>query len=212
MPRETSAILGLAKTGATGRAPSPAAVVVSVPAGAPMAEEETQAGSPFWRFSLRFYRQPGVADACIALQDGCGVDVNILLFFLWLASTGQRMGLAEARAVCAQAGPWRDDVVVPLRTLRRKLKDGSALVERNMAEWFRTRVKAVELEAERLQQEALFALAPRLGTAAEPSIEAAARANVTAYEQAMARAFTPGAVDVLLAALSAGKPNPAGTS
>ena len=210
MPRETSAILGLAKTRTTGRAPRPAAVVVSVEAGAPMAEDETQAGSPFWRFSLRFYRQPGVADACIALQDGCGVDVNILLFFLWLASTGQRIGLPEARAVCARAGPWRDDVVVPLRTLRRKLKDGSALVERNMAEWFRTRVKAVELEAERLQQEALFALAPRL--AAEPSIEAAARANVTAYEQAMARAFTPGAVDVLLAALSAGKPNPAGTN
>jgi uncharacterized protein (TIGR02444 family) len=208
MPRETSAILGLAKT--TGRAPNPAAVVVSVPAGAPMAEEETQAGSPFWRFSLRFYRQPGVADACIALQDGCGVDVNILLFFLWLASTGQRIGLPEAQAVCAQAGPWRDDVVVPLRTLRRKLKDGSALVERNMAEWFRTRVKAVELEAERLQQEALFALAPRLAT--EPSVEAAARANVTAYEQSMARAFTPGAVDVLLAALSAGKPNPARTN
>jgi uncharacterized protein (TIGR02444 family) len=212
MHRETSAILGLAKTGITGCGPRRAAVVVSVEAGAPMAEDEAQAGSPFWRFSLRFYRQPGVADACIALQDGCRVDVNILLFFLWLASTGQRMGLAEARAVCAQAGPWRDDVVVPLRTLRRKLKDGSALVERNMAEWFRTRVKAVELEAERLQQEALFALAPRLATAAEPSVEVAARANVTAYEQAMARAFTPGAVDVLLAALSAGKPNPAGTN
>ena len=27
------------------------------------AEADTR-GSPFWRFSLRFYRMPGVADAC----------------------------------------------------------------------------------------------------------------------------------------------------
>jgi uncharacterized protein (TIGR02444 family) len=25
--------------------------------------------SPFWQFSVKFYAVPGVADACIALQD-----------------------------------------------------------------------------------------------------------------------------------------------
>src|ERR1700733_878967 len=111
-----------------------------------MADTEAEKGSPFWRFSLGFYRQPGVADACIALQDGCGVDVNILLFFLWLATAKRRVADADAQAVCAKAGNWRDDVVVPLRTLRRRLKDGSALVEHGTAEVFRTRIKAVELE------------------------------------------------------------------
>src|SRR5258708_469334 len=162
MPRETSAMLGLAKTGITGCAPNPAAVVVTVPAGAPMAEDETQAGSPFWRFSLRTYRQPGVADACIALQDECGVDVNVLLFFLWLAADKKLVPALNARAVCEQAALWHDDVVLPLRTLRRKLKAGSTLVAHNTAELFRTRIKAVELEAERLQQEALFAMVPNL--------------------------------------------------
>ena len=38
------------------------------------------------RFSLRFYRQPEVADACIALQEEAGVDVNLLLFLLWHAT------------------------------------------------------------------------------------------------------------------------------
>ena len=38
------------------------------------------ATTPFWRFSLTYYGQPGVSDACIALQDGCGVDVNLLLY------------------------------------------------------------------------------------------------------------------------------------
>jgi uncharacterized protein (TIGR02444 family) len=171
-----------------------------------MAEIDTERGSPFWRFSLRFYRQPGVADACIALQDGCGVDVNILLFFLWLATAKRSVPAATAQAVCAQAGAWHDDVVVPLRTLRRRLKEGSSLVEHNTAELFRTKIKAVELESERLQQEALFGLAAGLATEDVPTIEAAARANVAAYGHAMARSLMPGPVDVLLAALSAGKP------
>ena len=169
-----------------------------------MTEAEAQAGSPFWRFSLRFYRQSGVADACIALQDGCGVDVNILLFLLWLATQRRRIGTDEVTAVCAKAGPWRDDVVAPLRGLRRRLKDGAPLVEGNTAELFRTRIKAVELEAERLQQEALFALTQNLATTDEPSVEAAARANVAAYERLAGRAFTPAAVDVLVAALANG--------
>jgi uncharacterized protein (TIGR02444 family) len=166
-----------------------------------MADTETDKGSPFWRFSLGFYRRPGVADACIALQDACAVDVNVLLFFLWLATMKRRIGLAEAQSICAKADGWRDDVVVPLRTLRRKLKEGSALVEHGTAELFRTKIKAVELESERLQQEALFGLSRGLSTETVPSVEAAARSNVAVYEQAMSRTFTPGDVDVLLAAL-----------
>ena len=168
-----------------------------------MADTQTQQGSPFWRFSLRFYRQPGVADACIALQDGCGVDVNILLFLLWLATARRRVPLAAAQEVCARAAAWRDEVVVPLRTLRRRLKEGSSLVERGAAELFRTRIKAIELESERLQQESMFALATGLATENASAVEAAARANVAAYEQALARTFEPGAVNVLLAALPA---------
>jgi uncharacterized protein (TIGR02444 family) len=171
-----------------------------------MDDIETEQGSPFWRFSLRFYRRPGVADVCIALQDACGVDVNVLLFFLWLATAKKCVPPAAAQEVCARVTPWRDDVVVPLRTLRRRLKDGSLLVERGTAELFRTRIKAIELESERLQQEALFALTAGLATENATTIQSAARANVAAYEQALARPFTPEAVDVLLAALPAEEP------
>src|SRR5258706_9315513 len=93
-----------------------------------MADTQTEQGSPLWRFSLRFYRRPGVADACIALQDGCGVDVNILLFFLWLALARRCVPSAAAPAVCARAAPRRDGVGGTLRTLRRRLKDRSPLV------------------------------------------------------------------------------------
>ena len=33
--------------------------------------------SPFWRFSIKFYAVPGVAQACIELQDQAKVDVNL---------------------------------------------------------------------------------------------------------------------------------------
>ena len=57
------------------------------------------AGSPFWRFSLKFYRQPQVAEACIALQDGAGIDVNLLLFLLWQAAEGRTLAVAEVDAL-----------------------------------------------------------------------------------------------------------------
>jgi hypothetical protein len=66
----------------------------------------------------------------------------------------------------------------------------------------RTRVKAVELEAERLQQEALFDLArtDRLGQAGGTSIEAA-RASVSAY-QGVLGPFPPGPLDTVLSAFA----------
>ena len=78
-------------------------------------------------------------------------------------------------------------------------------MERNAAELFRTRIKAVELEAERLQQEALFALAASLPTAAADGVEAAARANVAAYAAALAVTLPAAATDVLFEALGAGE-------
>jgi uncharacterized protein (TIGR02444 family) len=160
-------------------------------------------GSPFWRFSLQFYRQPGVAEACIALQEGSGVDVNLLLFLLWHAAQGRRLSGAQIRELERKIAAWRDLTVVPLRNLRRALKSTPELVPGAAAEAFRTRIKAVELEAERLQQEAMYALASAalLGEAA-PSAATAARENVAAYEGLCGSPFAASAVDILLAALA----------
>jgi uncharacterized protein (TIGR02444 family) len=160
-------------------------------------------GSPFWRFSLKFYRQPGVADACIALQDGCGVDVNLLLFLLWQASEQRRLPPAEVRSIAARVADWNREVIVPLRDLRRRLKGKAALVEASTAELFRTKVKGLELEAERLQQEAMFAFTARgpLGEPA-PSLEEAARANLAALARVMDCAIPAAQRDVLLRALA----------
>jgi len=160
-------------------------------------------GSPFWRFSLRFYRQPQVADACIALQEEAGVDVNLLLFLLWHARRKRAFSTAEVEGLERRVGPWRNMTVVPLRALRRALKVPPALVQAGTAEAFRTRIKAVELEAERLQQEAMYELArAALWGREAPSLDAAARANIAAYEAMGLKAFPEDATKTLLAALA----------
>jgi len=160
-------------------------------------------GSPFWRFSLRLYRAPGVGDACIALQEEAGVDVNLLLFLLWQATERRALTTADVKALDSTIGGWRDTAVIPLRNVRRALKSAPGLVDPNTAEAFRTRIKAVELEAERLQQEAMYALAatmPPVRGATAP-VEAA-RSNVAAYETMRAVAFPKAAIDTVLAAFA----------
>ncbi len=53
-----------------------------------MAGKGSFPSSPFWDYSLGIYRKPGVADACIALQDEFGLDVNMLLACLWFSAEG----------------------------------------------------------------------------------------------------------------------------
>jgi uncharacterized protein (TIGR02444 family) len=164
--------------------------------------------SPFWRFSLRFYRQREVADACIMLQEEAGIDVNLLLFLLWHATQKRALSAPEVAELERRVAPWRNMTVVPLRTVRRALKSPPALVPGASAELFRAKIKAVELEAERLQQEAMHDLAvPLLGKDA-PSLEAAARANIAAYAAMCATAFPKSAIETLLAALSDLERNP----
>ena len=156
------------------------------------------ASTPFWRFSLKYYGQAGVSDACIALQDGCGIDVNLLLFLFWLASERQALSADEVKKLDATIKSWRELTIIPIRDTRRKLKGAKTSVDPAKQEALRDKVKAVELEAEKLQQEALYAFTQSgpLGKPAEPP--AAARGNVAAFERAMGASFPKASVDVLV--------------
>ena len=75
---------------------------------------ETDAGA-LWDFAVRLYAEPGVSDACLALQDRFGVDVPLLLWAAWL---GDGADAAALRAGDRAVGPWRARAVRPLRALR----------------------------------------------------------------------------------------------
>src|SRR5215510_7813899 len=79
--------------------------------------------SDLWRFSSDFYPLPGVAPALIALQDRDGLDVNLILFALWLGVVG-RGPLDQANLAAAERAvrDIKTEIVEPLRALRRRLK------------------------------------------------------------------------------------------
>ena len=163
--------------------------------------EPASQANPFWTFSLGYYRGAGVSEACLELEDNCEVDVNVVLFLLWQATQKRQFAEVQVKALAEKLGPWQIDVIGPIRELRRMLKGNALLPDKGAAELFRTKIKAIELEAERLQQEAMYAMAPGMKSEAAPSTEAAARASIAAYESVTGSPFTPAAVDTLIAAL-----------
>src|SRR4051794_40049185 len=85
----------------------------------PAPDKAREEGAAFWRFSLALYARPGVADALIALQDRAGLDVNVILFGLWIgARHGCELG-AEGFAAAASAIAGLNGAVHDIRALRR---------------------------------------------------------------------------------------------
>jgi uncharacterized protein (TIGR02444 family) len=124
-----------------------------------------------WRFAVAMYGRPGIGDLCLDLQDRHGIDVPLLLWAAWCgAARGLPLDAAALDRVDAAVGGWRRDVVRPLRAVRRRLRHGPApLAPTVESAALRDRVKALELEAERLQLRALAlhpADPPSAGTAA----------------------------------------------
>jgi uncharacterized protein (TIGR02444 family) len=164
-------------------------------------------GNPFWTFSLGIYSSKAVQDACIELQDRSGIDVNVMLYVLWLADQSRRLSVEDVRAVMGAVDGWRAEVVVPLRGARRALKTPPSAFDQAGVEALRAMVKKVELEAERLQQWALYGLKLRgqIDEQAGSRAEAAA-ANLAAYGKALDRELAAGPVGVMLDAMASREP------
>ena len=135
--------------------------------------------NPFWDFSLEVYERDGVAASCLTLQDRRGLDVNLLLFCGWAAGKGWVFDQEDIDRLDASVAPWQRNVVVPLRELRRRLKD---CAEVPGAETLRQRIKRDELQAEAIEQALLVASLPDgLVGMADSAAAAAAAGNMVAY-------------------------------
>jgi uncharacterized protein (TIGR02444 family) len=114
-------------------------------------------------FAVAVHDQPGVADACISLQDRFDVNVNILLCAAYIGAVRRRSvtsdDIASART---RVDAWHTDVVRPLRAVRRRLKTGPPPAPNPQTDDVRKQVAKAELDAEFVELDILGDWAFRL--------------------------------------------------
>lgn len=98
----------------------------------------------FWQHSLAVYGKPGVASACLTLQDDYQVNVNLLLFYHWCYGNQVRVSPSLHHALNTVISQT-DKAIQAHREIRRKAK-GSSEYEQ---------LKQDELTLEAAQQAAL---------------------------------------------------------
>ncbi|MGB0632729.1 MAG: TIGR02444 family protein [Alphaproteobacteria bacterium] len=139
---------------------------------------------PFWDFSLDVYMSDGVGQACLDLQDAHELDVNIVLFCLWVAASGRgALTAAQMTAVTAAVSEWHHDVVRALRAVRVRMKGGVGDAPADLAESLRQRIQKTEIDCEHTEQLMLAAsvdLTADDGKAADDRV-ADAVSNIAAY-------------------------------
>jgi uncharacterized protein (TIGR02444 family) len=129
-----------------------------------------------WTWACAAYAAPGVADACLSLQDYHEQNAPLLLWAAWTAATGRRPGEETIEAACDTARAWQSTTIAPLRAVRRTLKTPVPDLETDARLAVRDQVKAIELAAERYLLESLQALSPEPAGTPHPPIDAMAAA------------------------------------
>lgn len=138
-------------------------------------------GNPFWNFSVALYAASDAQEACLALQELSQIDVNVLLFAAWLgADRGVLLTDADFDLIDAETQSWFSSVIQPLRAVRRFLKPFREARSKELAAFAASSFR-FELEAEEIEQAALFGVAESHWSAARGGTADCACANVEAY-------------------------------
>jgi uncharacterized protein (TIGR02444 family) len=147
--------------------------------------------SLFWDWALRAYERPGVAQACLDLQDDHGQCTPYLLWAAWASQSGFALNDVILGQGADLARRFEPAIITPIRIVRRDLKFTFDGVEEGAREALRAQVKALELATEQTLMLSLEALTPK-GPSALIPIDAA-------LEQATALWAPPAPKNALLA-------------
>lgn len=115
---------------------------------------------------VKVYARPGVAAACLRLQEAYQLDVPLLLAVLFGRIAGRELDPAAIRALDDACAAWRDEVVRPLRNVRTAMKSHPWMASTPRVPALRESVKAAELNAEKIEGEMLEGLLKALPLAA----------------------------------------------
>lgn len=123
----------------------------------------------FWDWALAAYDRPGVAEACLGLQDDHGQQTAYLLWAAWASPPDA--ALADGAEL---ARHWEAAILGPVRQARRALKSPLGPVDDGGRLEVRETIKAAELDLERLLMTSLAGLCePAVG----PTLPALIRAG-----------------------------------
>lgn len=132
-----------------------------------------------WDFCLSVYAKPGVSAACLDLQERFGVNVSLLLAAAFLGSRRTELTAKEVEDLAAAARAWHDEIVVSLRALRTRLKQGPNPAPGEKTDGLRNGIKGLELEAEKIELGLLEELGSALPARAPVSADQAVRSNLS---------------------------------
>lgn len=138
-------------------------------------EERSEYPSRIWEFMLRVYAKPGIASACLRLQDVCGVDIPLFLPVLYAAASGTDLNADRIRQLDHQCTGWRRTVVSPLRSIRIKMKSHPWIASDTHVLALRENIKSLELAAEKIEVSFLEAKLAKLPPSMTPSTSAELR-------------------------------------
>ncbi len=139
-----------------------------------------------WDYALAAYQRPGVAAACLALQDEEGLDVNLLLAAAFCGERGQRWRPRDVQALVASVAPLREALLLPLRALRRTARERAPegvyqqfkVTELALEQWqlqqLAPQLAALPVERGACLRENLLCYGGGIAPKAEPSLEALA--------------------------------------
>lgn len=146
--------------------------------------------SPLWTFSLQHYAKPGVKQACLALQDSAGLDVNVALACLWQERRGGApLSEEDIKSLLASIAPAKNRADA-IRSIRRDAKDAAG------ADSLYQTLKRAELLAENLLQLALHEALP-----STPSGDPGnGRASLQAYAANQRKTLPPDSVEAFVVA------------
>ena len=115
----------------------------------------------FWTWSLAAYKKRGVADMLLEMQDQYGLSVNLLLWCIWAGKYYCELEDEAVLRILTDTEEWQQRVLHPLRQTRRDLKSAPFPLPGQAQEALRRRIKTLELDAERMEQDYLAALTRR---------------------------------------------------
>lgn len=104
----------------------------------------------FWRYSLKLYSKNLVKNICLELQNHYNLNVNMILFCCWHATTGRGvLDKAVLQKLLSSIQPWHQGITEELRNLRYLL---SNLTDYTWAAECRKEILGHELTAEHIEQ------------------------------------------------------------